>query len=151
MSEGRVIMPPKKAIVTQLALDHLREQGVNPASLEIHYAKSHNAAALAAINGDFDLAVFGLPTWGRLSVEQKQQLNKVSQSKDIPGFLLLASPYVKAEKVTKLKRLLLAFNDTEQGQRYFTDTRLKSFRAITDQDMEFLTPYVERIFNIPMR
>lgn len=147
----RLVLPPKQAIISELALDYLRQAGLKPGQIQIEYAPSHNGALLTLQSGKADVAVFDQALWKTLNSNAQQRLRRLALSQGAPGVMILANPYVELGQVEKIRQMLLKFADTNKGKAYFDNSKLEPFRLISDEDMEFLTPYVERIFDVPMR
>jgi len=139
-------LPPQKAIITKLAHQTLTDQDINLETLDIQYTQSHNNAMEAVLNRESDIAAFGLPTWKRSQQPDREKLKVLARSDDIPGFMALANKSLNTEKVQHIAQLLQDFHQTSSGNNYFKQSKLQSFRAIQDSDIENLAPFVESIF-----
>ena len=147
IQQASITLPPEKAIITKLALQTLSEQDSNINELNIEYTQSHNNALKSVLIGESDVAAFGFPTWNRTSDVDKSRLQVLGASEGIPGFMIVANASMSQQKIQKITRLLLNFHHTDKGKAYFKTTRLEPFRAITEQDIEDLKPFVKSIFN----
>lgn len=139
-------LPPKGAIIHHLALAHLEMHGLLPGNdVMIETLSSHNNAMLAAIRGDVDAAAFGRPTWLRYAAPDRERLQLIDQSEQIPGFAVLVHPRIDAAVRKSIGKGLFAFPDTDAGQAYFDATGLDGIRPANDTDMELLDRYIERM------
>lgn len=140
-------LPPKRAIIHQLALETLREAGLKP-NEDVHLIvlNSHNGAMLAALEGQVDAAAFGLPTWKGASTEHKQQLTNFARSKEIPGFAFLTHNRIDEQVNQEIKAALFQFPETEAGQQYLKTTGLEGFIAADKMTLQGLDSYIDAMF-----
>lgn len=147
LKHAAITLPPQKAIISKLALQTLRQAGLNPQQLDIQYTRSHNNALESVLNDATDVAAIGLPTWNRASTSDKNSLRIIAESSDIPGFMVLANPDMDDRQAQKIAQALQTFHLTQSGKQYFYQSKLQRFRAINTQDIEQLKPFLSAIFN----
>jgi len=146
LRNARILMPPKKAIVSLLAMDTLAAAGLNPAMLDIHFTRSHNNALQSVVKGRSDASAFSSPTYQRYLDQGGNALRVLATSVDIPGNFLVANADLEPALTASLRQALIDFDATTEGQRYFKRTRQQGFRPITESDLERLRPFLKRIF-----
>ncbi len=146
LQQARFIFPPRKAIVSLLAADTLKQAGLDIDRLAIQYTRSHNNALQSVLKGRHDVAVFSSPTYLRYIDKGGSELRVLARSTSIPGNFVIANAGLDEQTVSQLRQALLDFSATSAGRDYFKRTRQKSFRPITEADMKRLRPYIRRIF-----
>lgn len=141
-----ITLPPKTAIIHQLALNKLREAGLRPGiDITIKETNSHNNAMLAVINNLTPISAFGKPTWTRFKPPGREAIVKLTQSENIPGFAFMANPRLGTKMINKLKLQFFNFQNTEAGKKYFKTTGLKGAREKTTEDLEVIDKYLHAI------
>lgn len=139
----RLALPPAIAIIHQVALRNLENQGLRPpVDVTVSTWKSHDAALYAVLRGEADAAAIGLPTWRRYDLPEKDSLRVFAQSARIPGFALMLHPEVPAAIANAIRDALYRFGSTPEGSAYFEETGLLGIRAATRQDFEQLDRYL---------
>lgn len=135
----RLALPPRLAIIHQMALETLEQQGLRPGhDVTIVPRKSHDQALYSAILGEVDAAAIGRPTWRRYRAPEKRTLMVIGRSQQIPGFAIMANPRLPDVTVERLRRALYTFPSTPEGKAYFDATGLEGVRQITEQDLALL-------------
>ncbi len=146
LQNGRVMLPPKKAIISLMALDTLASAGLDLQRIDIRHTHSHNNALQSVIMGRSDAAAFSSPTYRRYLDRGGQDIRVLATSPPIPGNFLVANGALDPDMVRRLREALLDFGMTEEGLRYFKRTRQQGFRPIIKADLTRLRPFVKRIF-----
>lgn len=144
---GRTIaLPPKSAIIHQMALRRLRADGVQPGvDVTIDATSSHNNALISVIRGVNPAAAFGKPTWDLHIARGAPSLRKITESEDIPGFALLVHPRVAEKDFVRIREAAFDFVNTGAGEAYFQATGLAGFRAPAKADLSQLDSFLEAI------
>lgn len=141
-----IALPPKTAIIHQLALNKLKEAGLTPSvDITIKEVNSHNNAMLAVINDLTPIAAFGKPTWSKFKPPGRETIVQLTQSENIPGFAVMANPRLGSKMISQLKQHFLNFQNTQSGKTYFEKTGLKGAREKTSQDLKTLDKYLNAI------
>ena len=146
LQNARILLPPKKAIISLLALDTLAAAGLDPRRLDIRFTHSHNNALQSVVKRRSDASAFSSPTYQRYLDQGGNELRVLATSPDIPGNFLVANIDLEPGLVRRLRQALLDFGKTPEGQRYFRRTRQLGFRPIVDADLKRLRPFIKRIF-----
>lgn len=132
-------LPPKRAIIHHLAINTLVDNRINTTKdIKISEQKSHNNAMLSAILKNTDAAAFGAPTWKKYKSPDKNKLQMIGKSEDIPGFAIMVHSSVPTKIKKDLKKALYLFPFTNEGKEYFNKTGLKGIREKTQEDIELL-------------
>lgn len=142
----RLALPPRVAIIHQLAVTALEQRGLDPAhNLTLVPEKSHDQALYAVLRGKADAAAIGRPTWRRYEAPDRDALQVIGESEHIPGFALLIDKRVKTDTADRIRAALYRFQDTAEGRDYFDATGLEGIRPVTDDDLGQLDHYLARI------
>lgn len=142
----RLALPPRLAIIHQMALEALEKRGLRPGrDVTIVPRKSHDQALYALILGETDAAAIGRPTWRRYRAPEKRTLMVIGRSQHIPGFAIMAHPRLADATIERLRQALYRFPSTPEGKAYFDATGLEGVRPITEQDLALLDHYLARI------
>lgn len=147
VNHASLTLPPQKAIISQLALQTLSEQGTDFNSVDITFTLSHNNALQSVLNRESDVAAFAIHIWESAEDSNKEILHVLGASTKIPGLFILARPGMPAHRVDKISSLLQNYHRTQAGKNYFKHTKFNRFRAITETDINELKPHVQTIFN----
>ncbi|MEA1990090.1 MAG: PhnD/SsuA/transferrin family substrate-binding protein [Pseudomonadota bacterium] len=141
-----ITLPPKTAIIHHLALNKLKEAGLRPGiDITIKETKSHNNAMLAVIQNITPISAFGKPTWSKFKPQGRENVIKLTQSENIPGFAIMAHPRLGTKTISELKQRFFSFQETESGKMYFEQTGLKGARKETAQDLQKIDKYLNEL------
>jgi len=146
LRNARILLPPKKAIISLLAMDTLASAGLDPRKLDIRFTRSHNNALQSVVKGRSDASAFSSPTYQRYIDQGGSDLRVLATSPNIPGNFLVANADLDPELTASLRRALIDFGATAEGRRYFKRTRQQGFRPIIEDDLLRLRPFIKRIF-----
>jgi len=139
-------LPPKPAIIHQLALTQLEKHALRPhTDVTIRPRRSHSDALYMVIRGVTDAAAVGGPTWNRYAAPEKAQLKKIGESGPIPGFAIMVHPRIASQIRTALREALFEFPGTAPGESYFDSTGLEGIRKPENADFELLDHYLAKI------
>ena len=73
----------------------------------------------------------------------RQSTRIVSEMEIVSGFWILTNPKMPVAQRQRIRELLLAFPDSEEGKVFFASPGRSSLRAITDAEMKELDVYLE--------
>ncbi len=146
LPSGVITLPPEKAVISKMALETLQQNGITTTQLQPRYTPSHDNAYKALLQGDSIVAAVSSPTYLRMPDAISKQLRVIGHSQAIPGNMFLMSPQQPPQRIQQVARLMLDFKDHPAGPAYFKKTRMEGFRAVTEQDLKILAPYVKSIF-----
>jgi ABC-type phosphate/phosphonate transport system substrate-binding protein len=82
--------------------------------------------------------------WIHVNEEQHNQLREIFRAKKPapPSFLVMAPSGTDQEFINSLRESLLAFNDTQEGKKFFKKSQYESFLPPDQKAMETIDPYV---------
>ena len=143
----RLALPPKSAIIHYMALKTLRDRGfLLDNDVEIITTKTHNDPVLRLMAGQVEVAAIGKAPWARMKEKTDDQVAVFAQSVTIPGFMIMANPDVKKDRLKEIINAFLDFNDTPDGIRYLNESGYKALIAISNEDMDDMDLYVREMF-----
>jgi len=100
---------------------------------------------LAVIQNITPISAFGKPTWSKFKPQGRENIIKLTQSENIPGFAIMAHPRLGTKMISKLKQQFFSFQETEPGKMYFEKTGLKGARQETAQDLQKIDKYLNAL------
>lgn len=117
-------MPGKKlstvdplALATVLAINKLKEAGINPgAEITLVHTPSNDASLMSMLHGNTDAAVAMMPVYLRLDPAIIAQTHVIAQSELMPHIPISVAPWVSESLATKIQDILLDMNNTERGR-----------------------------------
>ncbi len=141
--KGKSIMVAQPiSMMYQLSVGTLEKKGLIPGkNITIVEARTNNNALSAPLRNEADAGVTGVLLWGLAKGEHKEQLRLVGTSAKVPGFVLMAHKRIPKRDVAKLRKALLSFGTTPQGQAYFSTAGMKGFGLVDSATMRSLDPY----------
>ena len=138
----RIMVAQPISMMYQLSIGTLEKKGLVPGkNITIIEARTNNNALSAPLRDEADAGVTGILLWGLATGEQKEQLRLIGTSPSMPGFVLMAHKRISKQDVARLRKALLAFHATPQGEAYFAATGLKGFGLSDAATMNSLDPY----------
>jgi len=145
--KGRAVtLPPTGAIIHHLALNRLKNAGLEPGKdIKINTTTSHNNAMISVIEKISPLAAFGKPTWAKFQPKGRENLVEIARSEAIPGFAILIHPRIDERLQNQLLEAMLTFETRQQGKTYYANTGLKGFRKARISDLKTLDFYLAEI------
>lgn len=140
----RIMVAQPVSLMYQLSVGALEKRGLVPGKdITIVEARTNNNALSAPLRNEADAGITGVLLWGLATGENKEQLRLIGTSDSVPGFVLMAHKRVPKRDVEKLRKALLAYSGTPQGEAYFAKTGLKGFSLIDNTTMSSLDPYTK--------
>lgn len=73
----------------------------------------------------------------------RQSTRIVSEMEIVPGFWIMTNPKMPVALRQRIKELLLAFPDSEEGKVFFASPGRSGLSAVTDAEMKELDPYLD--------
>lgn len=139
-----VVTPDRLAIVTQLAMNMLREQGLEPGrDVLLKEMPSHNSAALAVRQGTAAAAVLSNTAFLQLPPEQREGLALLARTATVPHVMILARPDLGDTEVARLSRLIQEFAEhTPEGRQFIDGLGYLGLRPPTEAELKSLDPYL---------
>lgn len=143
--EGRrITMVGQSAVISQLAVQTLRELGLEKGeNLDILNVPNHNNAMMACLLGDSDASLTGKQLFKTMDESVTGRLRVIGETGSVIGFVLLARPGIDPVEAGRIREALLTFTETGAGQAYFQHTRLAGFLPVDEREMVALQPFIE--------
>lgn len=127
-----IAFPPNLAITTQIAYKKLTEIGLQKIEYNSVNRKSHLESFRWLALEKSDAAALTLSVWEALSEEERKGFRVLGLSDSTPGiFMLVKNP----RWYEPVKRALISFEQTPQGQAYFKATKLIGYHPITVKEL----------------
>jgi len=127
-----IAFPPDLAITTKVAYRKLADIGIQKNQYQRDNRKSHLESFRVLQLKKADAAAFTLSVWQALPENDKSKFRVLGLSDSTPGIFLMVKDKKWYEPV---KKALLNFEKTPQGQAYFKATKLIGYKPVTDKDL----------------
>ncbi len=140
-----VAVPDKLAIITQLGLALLRDNGLMPGrDVTMEEMPSHNSAVIAVKQGAVAAAIVSATAFGQLPADQKAGVRILGQTAQVPHVMLLARRDVPQRDVDRFVRVVQAFVETTpEGGRFIDTLGYLGLRAPTEAELRSLDVYLD--------
>ena len=127
-----------QSLVALAGLQWLGSQGLQNGS-DFKTVTAANDDSLGAVlgTGEAPLAIMSMGEFRAKTEAMRSTLRVVTEIAKLPGFLVMANPSLPAAEQQRLKTLILAFPQTEEGKKFFA---LSGFAAIRDVGEPELRP-----------
>ncbi len=127
-----IAFPPSLAITTKVAYQKLTEIGLQKVDYQSVNRKSHLESFRWLALEKSDAAALTLSVWEALPKAEKKEFRSLGLSNSSPGIFILVEDL---KWVEPLKKALISFEQSPQGQAYFEATKLMGYNPITVQDL----------------
>lgn len=140
-----VATPDSLAIITQLGLGLLEEQGLVPGrDVTMEEMPSHNSAVLAVKQGAVAAAIVSATAFMQMTSEQKAGVRVLGQTAQVPHVMLLARRDMPARDVDRFVHLVQAFVETTPaGGKFIDSLGYLGLRAPTEAELRSLDVYLD--------
>ncbi|MEO1767741.1 phosphate/phosphite/phosphonate ABC transporter substrate-binding protein [Thiobacter aerophilum] len=145
---GKILATPDSlAIVTQQAINMLREQGLEPGrDVILRQMPSHNSSALAVREGAVDAAVLSNTAFLQLPLEQREGLALLARGRSLPHVMILARSDLGAAEAARFARLIQEFvEQTAEGRQFIDKLGYLGLRPPTEAELKSLDPYLPEL------
>ena len=147
---GKVItsIDPLALVVTQ-SVQWLAEKGLRQGrDYRFADAPSFNTAAYAVQQQEAILAIISPSAYKQLPEPLKGEMHVFQTLPEVPALIWMAPPKGRVEPA-RLKSVLLNFTpDTPQGRQFFETTGYAGMRAVSDEQMQSLDGFADRVKNL---
>lgn len=136
--KGKVLStPPKKGAVAHMAPNFFRDKGFKQNEIPrfIPYA-SHNAALLAAQNGDVDAAFIAEFAYISTIKKQDKHMREVARTKPFPGISFIVAKRLPEKLHESLITTILNLNKNSQGKEVLKKINLPAFRRSSYEEFD---------------
>jgi phosphonate transport system substrate-binding protein len=140
-----VAVPDSLAIITQLGLALLKDNGLMPGrDVTMEEMPSHNSAVIAVKQGAVAAAIVSATAFGQMPPEQKAGVRVLGQTAQVPHVMLLARRDVPAREVSRFVQLVQAFVETTpEGGKFIDTLGYLGLRPPTEAELRSLDVYLD--------
>lgn len=102
-----------------------------------------NDDSLGAVlrTGEAPLAIMSMGEFRAKPEAMRNTLRVVTEIAKLPGFLVMANPGLPAAEVKRLKTLILAFPQTDEGKKFFALSGFANIREVTEPELKTLDSF----------
>ncbi|MBD3669786.1 MAG: phosphate/phosphite/phosphonate ABC transporter substrate-binding protein [Gammaproteobacteria bacterium] len=139
--EGKTItIAAPTSIIYRLAEQQLRDEyGLEDGkNIDIVSTRTHNNAMYAVIKSESDAAVTGINLYKGLLKREGAVVKKIGETREVPGFMLMARAGLPTESLSRLRQAALSFGEDPASDTYI----FKGYQEIDDNTMEALDPFI---------
>ena len=134
-----------QSLVALAGMQWLRSQGLQEGSdYRITLAANDDSLGAVLRSGDAPLAIMSGGEFRAKPESMRKMLRVVGEITQLPGFLVMVNPRVPESEKQRLKALILAFPQTEDGRRFFALSGFTNIRPVIESELKGLDPYVEQ-------
>jgi ABC-type phosphate/phosphonate transport system substrate-binding protein len=127
-----IAFPPNLAITTKVAYKKMAEIGLQKTDYQSVNRKSHLESFRWLVLERSDAAALTVSVWEALSEDERKGFRVLGLSDSTPGiFILVKNP----QWYEPVKKALMAFEQTRQGQAYFKTTKLMGYNLVTNKEL----------------
>lgn len=109
---------------------------------QIREYPTHGAAVAAVAVGEADAALTTHTPLKQIPPDIRDKVVLLPSDIRIPHLMTLAHERLGKKAIDAVRRALLEFADSEDGQRFFQDTGYQGYAPVTEADIKALVPYV---------
>lgn len=143
---AKIAAPDPIAIISMLGQKVLHDKGLeNGKDYTFQWTATHGNVALAVQRGDAAAGIIGLIPLKQLPENISSQLHLLLVTPEVPSQVLLANQRMSVQQVQQFRVAMLAFEQSEAGQKFFKASGLAGLKAIEAQDLANLEPYVQEV------
>lgn len=126
------------SLVTLWGLHWLQKNNLN--NVTVKYVSAADSVSHQVLAGEASLAFTSLANYQKLPQEQQDALKILAESEPMAGRVYMLNKR-QASQQAKIDQALFAFAETEEGKKYFTQTRLDGYRKLRPRELEAMEPY----------
>lgn len=131
-----------QSLVALAGLEWLGVQGLRHGA-DFKTVTAANDDSLGAVlrTGEAPLAIMSMGEFRAKPEAMRNTLRIVTEIAKLPGFLVMASPGLPAAEVKRLKTLILAFPQTDEGKKFFALSGFANIREVTEPELKTLDSF----------
>ena len=134
-----------QSLVALAGMQWLRGQGLQEGSdYRITLAANDDSLGAVLRSGEAPLAIMSGGEFRAKPESVRKLLRVVVEITQLPGFLVMANPRLPESEKQRLKALILAFPQTEEGRRFFGLSGFSNIRPVLESELKGLDPYVDQ-------
>ncbi len=137
-----VALANPQSLVALAGLEWLGGQGLRLGA-DFKTVTAANDDSLGAVlrTGEAPLAIMSMGEFRAKPEAMRNTLRIVTEIAKLPGFLVMASPGLPAAELQRLKTLILAFPQTEEGKKFFTLSGFANIREVGEAELKTLDAF----------
>ena len=131
-----------QSLVALAGLEWLSGQGLRHGA-DFKTVTAANDDSLGAVlrTGEAPLAIMSMGEFRAKPEAMRNTLRIVTEIAKLPGFLVMASPELPAADRQRLKTLILAFPQTEEGKKFFVLSGFTHIREVAEPELKTLDAF----------
>lgn len=126
------------SLVTLWGQHWLHKNDVN--NVTIKYVSAADSVSHQVLAGEASLAFTSLANYQKLPQEQQDALRILAESEPMAGRVYMLNKR-QASQQAKMEQALFAFAESEEGKKYFAQTKLDGYRKVRPRELEAMEPY----------
>lgn len=131
----KVALPPATAAVSRLLRAHLKANGIDPdKDIQLVHYRTHFSCMQQVLIGEAVACGTAAPARRYFQSKYMVKLKIIAHSRDIPHSLWIVNPRVPAADREIIRKRILNWGNTADGQRLLADGKLKPFVPTKDSD-----------------
>ncbi len=143
---AKIAAPDRLAMVTLLGLKLLRDRGLEAdRDYAFQWTTTHSNVALAVLRGDAAAGLIGIIPLKQLPENISRQLQLLTATPAVPSQMLLAHHRLPPGQQQQFKAAMLAFEQSEAGQKFFRASGLAGLKPLGNNDLKLLDPYAREV------
>ena len=133
-----------QSLVALAGLQWLGGQGLQNGT-DFKTVTAANDDSLGAVlgTGEAPLAIMSMGEFRAKTEAMRSTLRIVTEIAKLPGFLVMANPALPAAEQQRLKTLILAFPQTEEGKKFFALSGFANIRDVGEPELKPLDAFNE--------
>jgi phosphonate transport system substrate-binding protein len=137
-----VALANPQSLVALAGLEWLGGQGLRLGA-DFKTVTAANDDSLGAVlrTGEAPLAIMSMGEFRAKPEVMRNTLRIVTEITKLPGFLVMANPGLPAAELQRLKTLILAFPQTEEGKKFFTLSGFANIREVGEAELKTLDAF----------
>ena len=131
-----------QSLVALAGLEWLGGQGLRQGA-DFKTVTAANDDSLGAVlrTGEAPLAIMSMGEFRAKPEAMRNTLRVVTEIAKLPGFLVMANPGLPAAELKRLKTLILAFPQTDEGKKFFALSGFANIREVTEPELKTLDAF----------
>ena len=140
----RIALPSATAAVSRIALKALRDAGLQPGvDVQIRHFKSFGSCMQDVLIGNSSACTTGKAAKAIFEKRMKVTLRIIYETPAIPHMTFIVHQRLPEAERERLRRRIIDWNKTADGQRIVKGMRFPEFRAVVDQEYDVIRRYEE--------
>ena len=137
-----VALANPQSLVALAGLEWLAGQGLRLGA-DFKTVTAANDDSLGAVlrTGEAPLAIMSMGEFRAKPEAMRNTLRIVTEIAKLPGFLVMANPGLPAAELQRLKTLILAFPQTEEGKKFFALSGFANIRDVGEPELKTLDAF----------